>query len=57
MAQAEAVCASLHIQIAGGHTEVTDAVNPYCPYRKCHRQGPKKEIPLPPGPQNRVTIS
>ena len=27
MAQAEAVCASLHIQIAGGHTEVTDAVN------------------------------
>ena len=27
MAQAEAVCASLHVQIAGGHTEVTDAVN------------------------------
>lgn len=27
MAQAEETCASLHIQIAGGHTEVTDAVN------------------------------
>ncbi len=27
MAQAEKVCAGLHIQIAGGHTEVTDAVN------------------------------
>nr|WP_308626836.1 AIR synthase family protein [uncultured Eisenbergiella sp.] len=27
MAQAEETCASLQIQIAGGHTEVTDAVN------------------------------
>lgn len=27
MAQAEAVCASLNVQIAGGHTTVTDAVN------------------------------
>ena len=27
MAQPEETCASLHIQIAGGHTEVTDAVN------------------------------
>ena len=27
MDQAEETCASLHIQIAGGHTEVTDAVN------------------------------